>query len=37
MKGYTYQPEKAKELVKSYIEETGNINPQLQLVLTVNI
>jgi len=31
MKGYTYQPEKAKELVKSYIEETGNKNPTVTI------
>ena len=31
MKGYTYQPEKAKELVKSYIEETGNKNPSITI------
>jgi peptide/nickel transport system substrate-binding protein len=31
MKGYTYQPEKAKELVKSYIEETGNMNPSVTI------
>ncbi len=31
MKGYTYQPEKAKELVQSYIEETGNLNPSITI------
>jgi len=31
MEGYTYQPEKANELVKSYIEETGNINPSITI------
>lgn len=31
MKGYTYQPIKAKELVKSYIEETGNLNPSITI------
>lgn len=31
MKGYTYQPEKAKELVNSYIEETGDINPSVTI------
>jgi peptide/nickel transport system substrate-binding protein len=31
MKGYTYQPEKAKALVQSYIEETGNINPSITI------
>jgi len=31
MKGYTYQPGKAKELVDSYIEETGNENPSITI------
>jgi ABC-type transport system substrate-binding protein len=31
MEGYTYQPEKAKELVQSYIEETGNLNPSITI------
>ena len=31
MKGYTYQPEKAKELVNSYIEETQNLNPSITI------
>ncbi|SNR39238.1 peptide/nickel transport system substrate-binding protein [Lutibacter flavus] len=31
MKGYTYQPEKARELVKSYIEETGNLKPSVTI------
>lgn len=31
MKGYTYQPEKAKELVQSYIAETGNLNPKITI------
>lgn len=31
MEGYTYQPEKAKELVQSYIAETGNLNPSITI------
>jgi peptide/nickel transport system substrate-binding protein len=31
MKGYTYEPEKAKELVQSYIAETGNMNPSITI------
>lgn len=31
MEGYTYQPEKAKELVQSYINETGNLNPSITI------
>ena len=31
MKGYTYQPKKAKELVQSYIEATGNLNPSITI------
>jgi peptide/nickel transport system substrate-binding protein len=31
MKGYDYQPQRAKELVASYIEETGNINPTVTI------
>ena len=31
MKGYTYQPVKAKELVQSYMEETGNMNPSITI------
>jgi peptide/nickel transport system substrate-binding protein len=31
MKGYDYQPEKAKALVKSYIEQTGNKNPTVTI------
>ena len=31
MEGYTYQPEKAKELVQSYIKETGNLNPSITI------
>ncbi|WP_139958046.1 ABC transporter substrate-binding protein [Flavicella sediminum] len=30
-KGYTYQPEKAKQLVKSYKEETGDENPKITI------
>ncbi|MFN3756633.1 MAG: ABC transporter substrate-binding protein [Flavobacterium sp.] len=29
--GYDYQPQKAKELVKDYIEKTGNKNPKITL------
>ena len=31
MKGYDYQPEKAKNLVQSYIQETGNQNPSITI------
>ena len=31
MKGYTYQPEKAKELVLQYIEASGNNNPSIAI------
>ena len=31
MKGYDYQPERAKELVASYIVETGNTNPKITI------
>ncbi|MGV8946029.1 MAG: ABC transporter substrate-binding protein [Lutibacter sp.] len=31
MKGYTYQPAKAKALIKSYKEETGNMNPSITI------
>ena len=31
MEGYTYQPEKAKELVLQYIEESGNNNPSIAI------
>ena len=31
MEGYTYQPEKAKELVRQYIEATGNNNPSIAI------
>lgn len=31
MKGYTYQPEKAKQLVQEYIQETGNTNPSITI------
>ena len=31
MKGYDYQPEKAKALVKSYIDETGNAYPTVTI------
>ncbi|MFD1292706.1 ABC transporter substrate-binding protein [Lutibacter holmesii] len=31
MEGYTYQPQKAKELVQSYMEETGNMNPSITI------
>ena len=31
MEGYTYQPEKAKELVRQYIEESGNNNPSIAI------
>jgi len=31
MKGYTYQPEKARELLNSYVEETGNLNPSITI------
>ena len=29
MNGYTYQPEKAKKLLRSYSEETGDFNPSI--------
>ncbi len=31
MKGYTYQPEKAKKLIQEYIAETGNTNPRITI------
>lgn len=31
MKGYTYQPEKAKKLIQEYISETGNKNPRITI------
>ena len=31
LKGYTYQPEKAKELVLQYIEASGNNNPSIAI------
>jgi len=31
MKGYTYQPDKAKALVQAYIKETGNLNPSITI------
>ncbi|MDT7832079.1 ABC transporter substrate-binding protein [Flavobacteriaceae bacterium S356] len=31
MKGYTYQPEKAKKLIHEYIAETGNKNPSITI------
>ena len=34
--GYNYQPEKAKSLIKQYIEETGNQNPEITITTTSN-
>jgi len=31
IKGYTYQPKKAKEFIKKYIELTGNKNPSISI------
>ena len=31
LKGYDYQPKKAKALIKQYIQETGNKNPQITI------
>ena len=31
MKGYTYQPEKAKQLIEEYKLETGNVNPRITI------
>ena len=31
IEGYSYQPEKARELVKKYIEETGDQNPTISI------
>ncbi len=31
MKGYTYQPEKARALVQEYIKESGNANPSITI------
>jgi peptide/nickel transport system substrate-binding protein len=31
IKGYTYQPTKAKKLIQSYIDETGNANPMITI------
>ncbi|MBU2938888.1 ABC transporter substrate-binding protein [Lacinutrix sp. C3R15] len=34
--GYNYQPEKAKQLVTQFINETGNKNPEITLTTTSN-
>lgn len=34
--GFTYQPEKAKELVSKYITESGNKNPEITITTTSN-
>lgn len=34
--GYTYQPEKAKQLVSQFIDESGITNPEITLVTTSN-
>ena len=34
--GYTYQPEKAKQLVKQFIKESGISNPEITLTTTSN-
>ncbi|MBC3757662.1 ABC transporter substrate-binding protein [Hyunsoonleella sp. SJ7] len=34
--GFTYQPKKAKQLVKQFIKETGIQNPEITLVTTSN-
>lgn len=34
--GFTYQPKKAKQLVKQFMEETGIKNPEITLVTTSN-
>ena len=34
--GFSYQPEKSKQLVQKYIEETGNSNPEIRITTTSN-
>ena len=34
--GFTYQPEKSRQLVAQYISETGNQNPEITLTTTSN-
>ena len=34
--GFTYQPEKSKQLVQQYIEETGNNSPEISITTTSN-
>ncbi|WP_104734105.1 ABC transporter substrate-binding protein [Hanstruepera ponticola] len=34
--GFTYQPEKSKQLVQQYIKETGNNNPEISITTTSN-
>ena len=34
--GFTYQPEKAKQLLSEFIKETGNKNPEVTLTTTSN-
>lgn len=31
LEGYTYQPERAKQLINQYISETGNLNPEITI------
>ncbi|HFS68047.1 MAG TPA: ABC transporter substrate-binding protein, partial [Flavobacteriia bacterium] len=31
IKGYTYQPKKAKKLLKEYFKETGDLNPKISI------
>ncbi|PNQ72444.1 ABC transporter substrate-binding protein [Hanstruepera neustonica] len=34
--GFDYQPDKAKQLVQQYIDETGNTNPKITITTTSN-
>ncbi|MDG1160916.1 MAG: ABC transporter substrate-binding protein, partial [Flavobacteriaceae bacterium] len=36
LKGYTYNPKIARELIKTYIDQTGNINPSITITTNSN-